>query len=115
MSTTNWALFYDDLMRFLFVFIFQDRHNITMEDSISKLRIYVTQHSAGDYQCVAWLGAAALASIPAKLLLANITVDTSVNPRLLQWKVPPGNNILISCGEVISSPLPVWNFYKYVQ
>lgn len=83
-----------------------------MEDSISKLRVYVNQNTAGDYQCVAWLGAAALASIPAKLQLANITVDTTVNPRVLHWKVPPGNNILINCGEVLSSPSPVWNFYK---
>lgn len=90
----------------------QDRYNITMEDSISKLRIYVNQYSAGDYQCVAWFGAAALASIPAKLLLANIAVDNSVNPRGLHWKVPPGNNIIINCGEVISIPPPVWNFYK---
>ncbi|XP_031625787.1 interference hedgehog isoform X2 [Contarinia nasturtii] len=87
-------------------------YNITIEDSISKLRIYVNQHSAGDYQCVAWLGAAALASIPAKLVLANITVDTSVNARVLHWLVPPGNNILINCGEVKSNPQPIWNFYK---
>lgn len=82
------------------------------EDSISKLRIYVNQESVGEYQCVAWLGAAALASIPAKLLLANITVDNSVNSPVLHWRVPPGNNILINCGEVKSNPPPIWNFYK---
>lgn len=75
----------------------------------------MNQHSAGDYQCVAWLGAAALASIPAKLLLANITVDTSVNGRSLHWTVPPGNNILINCGEVKSNPQPIWNVYKLVS
>lgn len=101
--------FYENL---IFGFNLQDQYNITMEDSISKLRVYVNQNTAGDYQCVAWLGAAALASIPAKLQLANITVDTTVNPRVLHWKVPPGNNILINCGEVVSSPSPVWNFYK---
>ncbi|XP_055310985.1 interference hedgehog isoform X2 [Sitodiplosis mosellana] len=89
-----------------------DGYNITTEDSISKLRIYVNQYSAGEYQCLAWLGASALASIPAKLLLANISVDTSVNARVLHWRVPPGNSILINCGEVKSNPQPIWNFYK---
>lgn len=100
----------------IFFFFFgsarQDGYNITTEDSVSKLRVYVSQQSAGEYQCVAWLGAAALASIPAKLLLADISVNTSVNPRIQHWNVPPDNNILINCGEVISNPPPVWNFYK---
>lgn len=97
---------------FSFLYIYQNSYNISTDDNTSKLRVYVNQQSAGEYQCVAWLGPAALASTPAKLILADISVNTSVNPRMLHWKVHPGNSILINCGDVISNPAPVWNFHK---
>lgn len=75
----------------------------------------MNQQSVGEYKCIAWFGSAALASIPAKLLLANIS-STEENrrntPPQVYWKVPPGNSILIQCGEVNSNPPPVWSFYK---
>lgn len=113
------------------LFAFQGNSNITTEDGISKLRVLVNQQSVGEYQCVAWFGTAALASVPAKLLLADISLNgarggiggTSISttmeqnrriqpPQVSLWKVSPGNSILIHCGEVASNPVPVWSFYK---
>lgn len=79
---------------------------------MSKLRVYVNQYSAGEYQCIAWLGGAALASIPARLTLAEISINKAASPRNQHWRVPPGNSIMINCGDVISYPPPVWHFYK---
>lgn len=122
-----------------FLLFQRNSNNITIissEDGISKLRVYVNQQSVGEYQCVAWFGTAALASIPAKLLLADISLNgargsvvagvgsggsvlTSMEanrriqpPQISHWKVSPGNSILIHCGEVASNPAPVWSFYK---
>lgn len=110
----------------------QGNSNITTEDGISKLRVYVNQQSVGEYQCVAWFGTAALASVPAKLLLADISLNgargsvggsmsTTMEanrriqpPQVSHWNVSPGNSVLIHCGEVASNPAPVWSFYKYV-
>lgn len=77
--------------------------------------MYVNQNSVGEYQCVAWFGAAALASLPAKLVLADINLDSKYAQTAvsnLQWRVSPGNTVLIHCGEVTSNPAPVWSFYK---
>ncbi|XP_037051243.1 interference hedgehog isoform X1 [Bradysia coprophila] len=105
-----------------------DRYNITTFDGTSKLRVYVNQNSVGEYQCVAWFGASALASIPARLTLAAISLDnkTSLNSssedgttlsrnlplQIVHWKVHPGNSILIKCGDVVSNPAPAWSFFK---
>lgn len=107
---------------------FQGNSNITTEEGISKLRVYVSQQSVGEYQCVAWFGTAALASVPAKLLLADISLNGARSgiagspsmeanrriqpPQVVHWKVSPGSSILIHCGDVSSNPAPVWSFYK---
>lgn len=39
--------------------------------------MYVNQNTVGEYQCVAWFGASALASIPARLTLAAISLENS--------------------------------------
>lgn len=110
----------------------QGHSNISTEDGVSKLRVYVSQQSVGEYQCVAWFGTAALASVPAKLLLADISLDgargsvgggitvsstldmnrRSQPAQVSHWKVSPNNSIVIHCGEVASNPAPVWSFYK---
>lgn len=112
-------------------------YNISSNDRISQLRVYVNQHTAGEYQCVTWFGSLALASIPARLMLAAISLDDDSslmfdqdsnrvsgrdnnsqvrrNPsqqQMVHWKVSPGNNILIKCRDVYSNPPPVWSFYK---
>lgn len=81
------------------------------------MRVYVNQNSVGEYQCIAWFGASALASIPAKLTLAAIQLNSSksLGTQVLpvaHWKVQPGNSILVKCGDVISNPPPVWTFFK---
>lgn len=49
-------------------------YNITFKDGVSKLRIYVSPKTIGEYQCIAWYGALALASVSAKLTLATISL-----------------------------------------
>lgn len=100
---------------------------MTLKERVSKLTVVVSHQTVGEYQCIAWIGASALASLSAKLSLATISLDGSgsgKNYRImpsarrgyqqqpLLWKVSPGNSVIIKCGEVISFPSPVWTFYK---
>lgn len=101
---------------------------MTLKERVSKLTVVVSHQTVGEYQCIAWIGASALASLPAKLSLATISLDGSgagKNYRILPsarrgyqqqqqlvWKVSPGNSVIIKCGEVVSFPPPVWTFYK---
>lgn len=97
----------------------QDGYNISTSGGISKLRIDVGHNSAGDYQCVAWFGAAAVASIPARLTLASIALD-AVRAQIDEqppatdrsWHVQTGNAVLVKCAPVVSNPPAVWSFYK---
>ncbi|KAJ6636752.1 Interference hedgehog [Pseudolycoriella hygida] len=102
-----------------------DGYNITTHDGTSKLRVYVNQNTVGEYECVAWFGASALASIPARLTLAAISLDNKTTlydsntkthrtlpPEIVHWKVHPGNSIVIKCGDVVSNPAPAWSFFK---
>lgn len=97
--------------------------NVTLKERVSKLTVVVSHQTVGEYQCIAWIGASALASLPAKLSLATISLDSSGagknyksyqsrHQQQLVWKVSPGNSVIIKCGEVISFPPPVWTFYK---
>lgn len=108
----------------------QAGYNISTHSDISKLRVYVSKESAGLYQCVTWIGTAAMASVPAKLTIASIGLDEkglldgggggdqrvinrkAMPPQNLQWKVAPNNSILINCGKVYSNPAPVWSLYR---
>lgn len=90
--------------------------------------MYVNRNSAGMYQCVAWIGSAALASVPAKLTIASISLDGKIGagasntrldasrngmpPQITHWKVSPNNSIVINCGEIFSNPAPAWSFFK---
>ncbi|EDX16939.1 interference hedgehog isoform X4 [Drosophila simulans] len=82
----------------------------------SRLRIYVSAQTAGDYQCVAWYGPGALASTPARLALVSIALDVgqgSMGARSsIRWSVAPKNCLLIRCGSVISNPPAIWSFYR---
>ncbi|XP_055684502.1 interference hedgehog isoform X3 [Lutzomyia longipalpis] len=107
-------------------------YNITFKDGVSKLRIYVSPKTIGEYQCIAWYGASALASVSAKLTLATITLGNDnhifeqdgfgVNildgkrrnppPQIVHWQVSPGNSVIIKCGDIVSNPPPVWSYFK---
>ncbi|XP_055699871.1 interference hedgehog isoform X3 [Phlebotomus papatasi] len=109
-------------------------YNITFKDGVSKLRIYVSPKTIGEYQCIAWYGALALASVSAKLTLATISLGNDNNifeqdgfgvnildgsskrrnppPQIIHWQVSPGNSIIIKCGDIVSNPPPVWRYYK---
>ncbi|XP_055374768.1 interference hedgehog isoform X2 [Condylostylus longicornis] len=95
-------------------------NNITNDDNMSKLRIYVSPETIGEYQCVAWFGTSALASVAAQLSLATINeiykndvLRNYQNPdEASKWKVAPKNSLLIKCGSIVSNPAPVWSFYK---
>ncbi|GAB0091524.1 Interference hedgehog [Sergentomyia squamirostris] len=107
-------------------------YNITFRDGVSKLRIYVSPKTIGEYQCIAWYGASALASVSAKLNLATISLDSDNtifeqggfgvnvldgkrrNPphQVVQWQVSPGNSVIIKCGDIVSNPSPVWSYFK---
>lgn len=92
------------------------------------MRINVGANSVGEYQCVSWFGASALASIPARLTLADIALDplhggglwsgsgreNHSQPLVSKWTVQTGNAVLLKCGDVISTPPPVWSFYRYI-
>ncbi|XP_055909843.1 interference hedgehog [Eupeodes corollae] len=91
-----------------------DSYNISNEERMSKLRIYVSPDSLGDYQCVAWFGSAAIASVTASLTLATISVDHtngSAN-KAVQWSVATKNCVVVRCGTVTSNPPAVWTFYR---
>ncbi|KAK9512348.1 hypothetical protein O3M35_000794 [Rhynocoris fuscipes] len=56
----------------------------------------------GDYQCVAWFGASALASTPARLTLAKLQPFQYEPNR--HYVVTGGNNVVINCPPPISKP-----------
>ncbi|XP_059619791.1 interference hedgehog isoform X2 [Phlebotomus argentipes] len=109
-------------------------YNITFRDGVSKLRIYVSPKTIGEYQCIAWYGASALASVSAKLTLATISLGSDNNifeqdafgvnilegspkrrnhpPQIVHWQVSPGNSVIIKCGDIVSNPPPVWSYFK---
>ncbi|PSN34324.1 hypothetical protein C0J52_23725 [Blattella germanica] len=76
-------------------------------------RLVVKVHNekeAGDYQCVAWFGASALASVPAKLSLAELQ---PFSHRYNQhFEVGSGNTVALHCGAPISNPPASLQYYK---
>ncbi|XP_053670237.1 interference hedgehog-like [Anopheles nili] len=106
----------------------QPGYNASTVDSRYKLRVSVSEATIGEYQCVAWFGASAIASIPAQLTLATIGLEPAnegvpgrhdrvpTTMRRIQpqqhFKVFPGNSIIIDCGDIVSKPAPIWSYYK---
>ncbi|XP_046801983.1 interference hedgehog isoform X2 [Lucilia cuprina] len=92
----------------------ENGYNITKEDRVSMLRIFVQPESLGDYQCVAWYGSAAIASLSARLTLVSISIDNSNgysrNSKI--YNVAPKNCVLLRCGTVTSNPPAIWSFYR---
>ncbi|XP_058455056.1 interference hedgehog-like isoform X2 [Malaya genurostris] len=62
-----------------YVYLNKNGHNVTTVEGNSKLHVYVNVKTIGEYQCVAWFGASAIASIPARLTLASISLDSSIS------------------------------------
>ncbi|XP_065082320.1 interference hedgehog-like isoform X2 [Ochlerotatus camptorhynchus] len=62
-----------------YVYLNKNGHNVTTIEGNSKLHVYVNSKTIGEYQCVAWFGASAIASIPARLTLASINLESSIS------------------------------------
>ncbi|KXJ80447.1 hypothetical protein RP20_CCG024740 [Aedes albopictus] len=62
-----------------YVYLSRNGHNVTTVEGNSKLHVYVNSKTIGEYQCVAWFGASAIASIPARLTLASISLESSIS------------------------------------
>ncbi|XP_014290783.1 interference hedgehog [Halyomorpha halys] len=89
----------------------QDRPPPPRPTSTSRLLVkFEDEKQEGDYQCVAWFGASALASTPARLTLAEL------QPFLYQpqkeVRVTPGNTVAIACPPPVSKPPAV---IQYLQ
>lgn len=78
------------------------------------LRVFVQPDTLGDYQCVAWYGSAAIASLTARLTLVSISIDNangySRNGKI--FNVAPKNCVVLRCGSVTSNPAAIWSFYR---
>ncbi|XP_062559047.1 interference hedgehog-like isoform X2 [Armigeres subalbatus] len=62
-----------------YTYLNRNGHNVTTVEGNSKLHVYVNSKTIGEYQCVAWFGASAIASIPARLTLATISLESSIS------------------------------------
>ncbi|XP_053952186.1 interference hedgehog [Anastrepha ludens] len=92
----------------------EEGHNIINDDLTSRLRVFVSPETLGDYQCVAWFGSAAIASTPARLTLVSISIDNSngYSRNAIRWSVAPKNCVILRCGTVSSNPPAVWSFFR---
>ncbi|XP_021913765.1 interference hedgehog-like isoform X2 [Zootermopsis nevadensis] len=68
------------------------------------------EHQAGDYQCVAWIGASALASVPARLSLAELRAFPQQSSQ--QYEVVAGNTVALHCGTPYSNPPALVQYYR---
>nr|CAD7205079.1 unnamed protein product [Timema douglasi] len=80
-------------------------------EASSHLEVQVLdKRQTGDYQCVAWFGASALASIPARLTLAEIEPFA---PREAQsYTVTKGNTVALRCDAPYSQPPAGLHYHK---
>ncbi|KAJ9596466.1 hypothetical protein L9F63_012505, partial [Diploptera punctata] len=68
------------------------------------------EQQAGDYQCEAWFGASALASVPAKLTLAELhQFEVRQNQH---YQVASGNTVALHCGTPRSNPPASLQYFK---
>uniref|UniRef100_A0A1B6CKP4 Interference hedgehog n=1 Tax=Clastoptera arizonana TaxID=38151 RepID=A0A1B6CKP4_9HEMI len=74
-----------------------------------KLKV-IDDEQAGDYQCIALLGGSALASVPAKLTLAELKPFPPAPPQ--HYTVTPGNTVAIECPAPVSFPPAVIQYFK---
>lgn len=62
------------------------------------------------FQCVAWIGASALASVPAKLSLAELRVFPHQSNQ--HYEVGVGNTVSLHCGTPYSNPPALLQYYR---
>jgi hypothetical protein len=62
------------------------------------------------FQCVAWIGASALASVPAKLSLADLQGFPHQSNQL--YEVVAGNTVALHCGTPYSNPPALLQYYR---
>jgi hypothetical protein len=62
------------------------------------------------FQCVAWIGASALASVPAKLSLAELRAFPHQSNQ--HYEVEVGNTVSIHCGTPYSNPPAFLQYYR---
>ncbi|XP_069684363.1 interference hedgehog-like [Periplaneta americana] len=68
------------------------------------------EQQAGDYQCVAWFGASALTSLPARLSLAELRPFPQKPSQT--YEVRTGNTVAIHCGAPYSNPPASIQYYR---
>ncbi|XP_054264853.1 interference hedgehog-like [Macrosteles quadrilineatus] len=69
----------------------------------------IDDRQAGDYQCIAWYGASALASTIGRLTLAELKQFPPASPRY--FTVTEGNSVVIDCPAPVSYPPAVIQYY----
>jgi hypothetical protein len=62
------------------------------------------------FQCVAWFGASALASVPARLSLAELRAFRQQSNQ--QYEVVAGNTVALHCGTPYSNPPALVQYYR---
>lgn len=62
------------------------------------------------FQCVAWIGASALASVPARLSLAELRAFPQQSNQ--QYEVVAGNTVALHCGTPYSNPPALVQYYR---
>ncbi|KAG8249046.1 hypothetical protein J6590_029396 [Homalodisca vitripennis] len=77
--------------------------------STNRLVKVIDERQAGDYQCIAWFGASALASTIGRLTLAELKPFPHTAPRY--FTVSAGNNVVIECPAPVSYPPAVIQYY----
>ncbi|XP_049795188.1 interference hedgehog isoform X1 [Schistocerca nitens] len=81
----------------------------------SSYQVHVTSYDqAGDYQCVAWFGAAALVSTPAQLLVARLDPFPGGDgpSQQVEVHVAVGGSLVLPCQPPPSVPPPALLFYR---
>ncbi|KAE8738964.1 hypothetical protein FOCC_FOCC015542 [Frankliniella occidentalis] len=85
-------------------------HNGKPESSNQLIVRVNDDRQTGDYQCVAWYGASALASVPAHLSLAQMGDFPFAVDKVIE--VSKGNTVLIHCQSPSSNPPAVLQYFK---
>ncbi|XP_067011559.2 interference hedgehog isoform X2 [Anabrus simplex] len=95
-------------------FVHQNESGVSEGNHSSKSSLLVVRvqdkRQEGDYQCVAWFGASALTSLPARLTLAELQ---QFPPRENEtYEVTAGNTVAIHCEAPYSSPPALLQYYR---
>ncbi|XP_065214508.1 interference hedgehog-like isoform X2 [Planococcus citri] len=92
-------------------YIQQNRTTSSRTSTTNQLTIKLDDETQlGDYQCVAYFGASAIASVPAKLSLAEMKPFPHQPEK--HYKVTAGNMVSIFCPPPVSNPSAVIQYYR---